>query len=125
MYKNTKNTKTLISEMKTMLNNKPGKKGLLEGLVYGEDEENMMGPEMEQPSELSKEKQGVPTSEITETNPLDEDPEITKLITNIRVQTLTGLQKLAEHPECSQYELLKKIFLLIDKAVEDKMDVEK
>ena len=28
--------------MKTMLNNKPGKKGLLEGLVYGEDEENMM-----------------------------------------------------------------------------------
>lgn len=125
MYKNTKNTKTLISEMKTMLNNKPIKKGLLEGLVYGEDEENMMEPEMEQPSELSKEKQGVPTSEVTETNPLDEDPEITKLITNIRIQTLTGLQKLAEHPECSQYELLKKIFLLIDKAVEDKMDVEK
>ena len=125
MYNNTKNTKKLISEMKTMLNNKPGKKGLLEGLVYGEDEENMMGPEIEQPSELGNEKQGVPTSETTETNPLDEDPEIAKLITNIRVQTLTGLQKLAEHPECAQYELLKKIFLLIDKAVEDKMDVEK
>ena len=67
MYKNTKNTKTLISEMKTMLNNKPGKKGLLEGLVYGEDEENMMGPEMEQPSELGNEKQEVPTTETTET----------------------------------------------------------
>lgn len=125
MYQNTKNTKNLISEMKTMLNNKPSKKGLLEGLVYGEDEENMMGPEMEQPSELGNEKQEVPTTETTETNPLDEDPEIAKLITNIRVQTLTGLQKLAEHPECAQYELLKKIFLLIDKAVEDKMDVEK
>lgn len=124
MYKNTKNTKTLISEMKTMLNNKPIKKGLLEGLVYGEDEENMMGTEIEQPSELSKEKQGVPTSEVTETNPLDEDPEISKLITTIRIQTLTGLQKLAEHPECAQYELLKKIFLLIDKAVEDKIEEE-
>ena len=77
MYQNTKNTKKLISEMKTMLNNKPSKKGLLEGLVYGEDEENMMGPEMEQPSELGNEKQEVPT---TETNPLDEDPEIAKLI---------------------------------------------
>ena len=32
------------------------------------------------------------------------------------------LTKLASNPESSQYELLKKIFLLIDKAVEDKIE---
>ncbi len=118
MNKNRKNT--LISEMKIMLNtnNKPKRKGLFEGLGINEPE---MEPEMEQiPSEEEKMDQ----IKQQDTNPLDEDPEISKLITSIRVQTLTGLQKLAEHPESSQYELLKKIFLLIDKAVEDKIEEE-
>ena len=66
-----------------------------------------------------------PQQPIGEQNPLDGDPEISKLITNIRVQTLQGLTKLAENPESAQYELLKKIFLLVDKAVEDKIDPNK
>ena len=60
-----------------------------------------------------------------EQNPLDGDPEITKLITSIRVMTLKGLTKLANNPETAQYDLLKKIFLQIDKSVEDKINPEK
>ena len=120
------NSRILISEMRSML--KPNKrKGLFEGLVYGESDEelNDMGIEDEQiKQEDEKLQQQSPNkqTEIRNNNPLDEDPEITKLITNIRVETLQGLTKLASNPESSQYELLKKIFLLIDKAVEDKIE---
>ena len=102
-----------------------------EGLVYGEDGEEFIGGENEMPME---EPQNIPQQQpmnnqpqqpIGEQNPLDGDPEISKLITNIRVQTLQGLTKLAENPESAQYELLKKIFLLVDKAVEDKIDPNK
>lgn len=138
------NSRNLISEMRLMLNTKPRKQGLLEGLVYGEDGEEMMNdggkPQMgpsEQPGmgqdmndfgqSDGMEQQGMRQrgAQMGETNPLDEDPEIAQLITGIRVQTLQGLTKLAENPESAQYELLKKIFLLVDKAVEDKVDPEK
>lgn len=134
MYKNQNNSRQLISEMRLMLATKPTRRGLLEGLVYGEDGEEMMGGTPEQ------EMGGAPEQEMNqqmpqggqqmqqgseEVNPLDEDPEIAQLITGIRVQTLQGLTKLAENPESAQYELLKKIFLLVDKAVEDKVNPEK
>ena len=137
---NNTNSKNLINEMRQLLN--PTKKLTLEGLVYGEDGEEMMGNDAMPPQEGGM---GEPTGEPgmapeqngmapqgnpmeqgqVEENPLDGDPEITKLITNIRVQTLQGLTKLAQHPETAQYELLKKIFLLVDKSVEDKLDPEK
>lgn len=122
------NTRELISEMRQMLG--PNKM-TCEGLVYGEDGDEMMydkpamGDEemggdqaMEQLGDMAGMNPG-------EENPLDGDPEITKLITNIRVLTLKGLTKLANNPETAQYDLLKKIFLQIDKSVEDKMNPEK
>lgn len=133
-----KGTKQLISEMRNMLDGINGRRITVEGLVYGEDGEEMMddGQEMsfEEPMEQGQgQKQGMQMpmqgqgggmGMKNETNPLDENPEITKLITNIRVETLQGLTALAETPESAQYELLKKIFLMIDKAVEDKVEVE-
>lgn len=132
------NTRQLISEMKEMLNMRKGKKLTLEGLVYGEDGEEMMDDQMGQvPSDdgmpadapaqpqPQAQPQGQQMNPEQEVNPLDEDPEVAKLITNIRVSTLEGLRKLAQNPESAQYELLKKIFLLVDKAVEDKVNPEK
>lgn len=131
--KNINKTQNLISEMREMLYPKQDIFSLMnEGLVYGEDGEEFIGGENEMSME---EPQNIPQQQpmnnrpqqqpMGEQNPLDGDPEISKLITNIRVQTLQGLTKLAENPESAQYELLKKIFLLVDKAVEDKIDPNK
>lgn len=46
------------------------------------------------------------------------DPEIQDLIANIRVSVLDGLRKLAKHPESPQYDMLKKVYNIIDKSVE-------
>ena len=132
------NTRQLISEMKEMLNMRKGKKLTLEGLVYGEDGEEMMNDQMGQvppddgmPADApaqpqpQAQPQGQQMNPEQQANPLDEDPEVAKLITDIRVSTLEGLRKLAQNPESAQYELLKKIFLLVDKAVEDKVNPEK
>lgn len=141
MGKNNDNTQ-LISEMKEMLNKSKTRKLTLEGLVYGEDGEEMMGNQMDQvppegamPAEAPAQQPQAPAQpqaqgqqmnpEQQQANPLDEDPEVAKLITDIRVSTLEGLRKLAQNPESAQYELLKKIFLLVDKAVEDKVSPEK
>lgn len=130
-----KGTKNLINEMKTMLASDGRRRLTVEGLVYGEDGEEMMGAGNMDMDGAGPEAQaegaqdgGMPAQGMaqgkTEVNPLDEDPKITQLITNIRVQTLEGLRALAENPESAQYELLKKIFLMIDKAVEEKANPE-
>lgn len=137
MSKKNKNTRRFINEMNYLLESRPSRRMTLEGLVYGEDGEEFMddgqggtmpeGPEgqeglgQQERQMGGMQQKGMPTDER---NPLDEDPEIAKLITNIRVETLQGLTKLANNPEAAQYELLKKIFLLIDKAVEDKTEGE-
>lgn len=46
------------------------------------------------------------------------DPEIQDMISNIRVSVLDGLRKLAKHPESPQYDMLKKVYNIIDKTVE-------
>ena len=139
MKKNT--TSKLIQEMRTMLNATSNKRLTVEGLVYGEDGDEMIDDGQQQSvdepveqgqmqghdqmqqdqSQIQQQGQMMGGEEM---NPLDEDPEIAQLITNIRVETLQGLTALAETPESSQYELLKKIFLMIDKAVEDKVEEE-
>lgn len=137
MAKNNVNTQNLINEMKEMLNQRASKKMTLESVLWGEDGEEMMdnqpapaengmpaeAPAPQQPQQAPA--QGQPVNDDNRPNPLDEDPEVAKLITNIRVSTLEGLRKLAQNPESAQYELLKKIFLLVDKAVEDKVNPEK
>lgn len=135
MTKEYNDSRKLITEMKEMLNSvKSNKQRMtLEGLVYGDDEpanDQMNGaPEQTpaQPTQMAPQ-QNVNNNQMNgdnEPNPLDEDPEVAKLITDIRVSTLEGLRKLAQNPESAQYELLKKIFLLVDKAVEDKVNPEK
>ena len=128
MARKSRNTRQFINEMRYMLDVKPSRRMTLEGLVYGEDgEEFMDNGQEEMPQDqnaMQAQQQAIGGKDAMEANPLDEDPQIAQLITNIRVETLQGLTQLANNPESAQYELLKKIFLLIDKAVEDKTENE-
>lgn len=131
MNKRFNDSRQMISEMKSMLKSKPEQRGLFEGLVYGDEDDESMMVDYNQPEDGQKRQDyddlryNCEETGMRKNNPLDENPEITKLITGIRVQTLNGLAKLADTPESTQYELLKKIFLLIDKAVEEKVNIEK
>ena len=48
----------------------------------------------------------------------------TDVIENIREVALKGMVKLCKNPDSPQYELLKKIFLLIDKSNEKRNEEE-
>ena len=46
------------------------------------------------------------------------DPEIKKMLSEIRFAVIKGLQKLANNPENQYYDCLKKILTIIDKPIE-------
>ena len=48
----------------------------------------------------------------------NEDPEISEMLSNIRVAVIQGLAKLANKPESMYYSVLKKVLQLVDKPVE-------
>ena len=45
-----------------------------------------------------------------------------KLLADIRKMSINGLAKLADNPDDPNYEMLKKIFLMLDKAVSEKQE---
>ena len=51
-----------------------------------------------------------------------QDPEVTKMINQIRQIALQGIAKLANNPTSIQYDALKKVWQIIDKTVEVKDD---
>lgn len=60
----------------------------------------------------------------------DEEPMVNKsedmgaeaLLSDIRKKAINGMAKLADTPEDPNYEMLKKIFLMLDKAVSEKQE---
>ena len=60
----------------------------------------------------------------------DEEPMLNKsedmgaeaLLSDIRKKAINGMAKLADTPEDPNYEMLKKIFLMLDKAVSEKQE---
>ena len=84
-----------------------------EDMAYGDEDMDMMDDEpMEEPME----------------EPLDapvEEPQgagAEKLLADIRKMSINGLAKLADNPDDPNYEMLKKIFLMLDKAVTEKQE---
>ena len=47
---------------------------------------------------------------------------LNKLLADIRKMSINGLAKLADNPDDPNYEMLKKIFLMLDKAVTEKQE---
>ena len=84
-----------------------------EDMAYGDEDMDMMDDEpMEEPME----------------EPMDapvEEPQgagAEKLLADIRKMSINGLAKLADNPDDPNYEMLKKIFLMLDKAVSEKQE---
>lgn len=103
-------TNKLITEMRQMLNDK--KNLTVESLVFNESEEDY-GYNEEVPTENDYEidVETAPNCNSIET-------EVKPIINQIRKITLQGISKLAEYPECETYNTLKKIWQIVDKAIE-------
>ena len=83
-----------------------------EDMAYGDEDMDMMDDEsmeepMEEPMDAPVEEQGAGAE---------------KLLADIRKMSINGLAKLADNPDDPNYEMLKKIFLMLDKAVSEKQE---
>ena len=103
-----KNNQNLIAEMKEMLGEE--KKLTVENIVF--DEHNEPGYDTPIQTEFEDEEKPKQTTVV--------DSSVNDVINKIRVLSLQGISKLAEHPDSLQYDTLKKVWQLIDKTVEVK-----
>lgn len=111
----------LISEMKEALNPKKEKQGLIESLVFGDGADNY---EMDDPGfDAGNDFEDTPDN--GEDTPKEEDqtvkePGVKSIIDNIRKLSLQGIQQMYNDPSSVEYDTLKKIWQLCDKAVDSK-----
>ena len=104
----------LINVMNHMLD---GKKSLtLESVVFGQDGEGPVpyenGPGYDWMPSMDDE------DDAEEVQQAPADPEVTGYMNQIRQIAIQGLAKLANTPESPQYDVLKKIWQILDKSVE-------
>ena len=114
MKKNTSNNfkmiKNLSSKMPKTFNEAIN---FNDDMAYENDDMDMMDNEpMEEPMDEPME---VPIEEPQEAG-------AEKLLADIRKMSINGLAKLADNPDDPNYEMLKKIFLMLDKAVTEKQE---
>ena len=114
MKKNTSNNikmiKNLSSKMPKTINEAIN---FNEEMAYDNEDMEMMDDEpMEEPMNEPME---VPIEEPQEAG-------AEKLLADIRKMSINGLAKLADNPDDPNYEMLKKIFLMLDKAVTEKQE---
>ena len=114
MKKNTSNNikmiKNLSSKMPKTINEAIN---FNDDMAYENDDMDMMDNEpMEEPMDEPME---VPIEEPQEAG-------AEKLLADIRKMSINGLAKLADNPDDPNYEMLKNIFLLLDKAVTEKQE---
>jgi hypothetical protein len=100
-------------------------KSLKEGVLYNEEydnfEDDMMEPEMDS-EEIPQDEEGVEMGSEVERIGTEEEgmAQLDEMgaIDQIREITLKGMTKLCKTPEDAQYQALKKIFQMCDKAVD-------
>ena len=114
MKKNTSNNikmiKNLSSKMPKTINEAIN---FNDNMAYENDDMDMMDDEpMEEPID---EPMDAPIEEPQEAG-------ADKLLADIRKMSINGLAKLADNPDDPNYEMLKKIFLMLDKAVTEKQE---
>lgn len=107
-----KDTKQLINEMRSMLDDGKSKKRKLtvESLVFDDPEMGM------QPDEMNN-----PGFDDGQPDYFEDGDQISgktfQIVNQMRIMCLDGLRVLANNPESSEYDLLKKIWNLCDKTV--------
>ena len=114
MEKNKQNidSKQLISEIKQLLS-KP--KLTVENMIFSDVNEE----DFEKPDEFND---GYEEEKEVETVPEESGSEVdvTDTINKIRQLALQAIAKLADNPTSEQYQLLKKVWNIVDKAFESK-----
>ena len=111
MRKNT--TKTNIKRIKNISSKMP--KTINEAINFNEDD-NMDYDMMDDEPMDDMDYQETPMR-----NPSN-DMDAEALLSDIRKKAINGMAKLADTPEDPNYEMLKKIFLMLDKAVSEKQE---
>lgn len=107
-----KNFRTLIEEMKLMLNDKPSM--VLENFIMPEGFEDHFGEE-----EGAHQEEPVNNAASREEQPQSKINGIEKELTEIRKIALSVITRLADQPSSEQYVLMKKIWNTVDKAIEN------
>ena len=108
--KNTSNNIKVIKNISSKMPKSINEAINFNEMAYDDEEMDMMDSEpMEEPME--------------EPMPGQEDTGgAEKLLADIRKMSINGLAKLADNPDDPNYEMLKKIFLMLDKAVTEKQE---
>lgn len=110
MKKNT--MKTNITKIKNISSKMP--KTINEAINFNEDDDmDIMDEPMDDEMDFQEEE------------PIEEpssDMGADALLSDIRKKAINGMAKLADTPEDPNYEMLKKIFLMLDKAVSEKQE---
>ena len=81
--------------------------------------------DIEEPMEEPIDSEVMPQEDIPMEEPMEEPAEevgANNLLADIRKMSINGLAKLADNPDDPNYEMLKKIFLMLDKAVTEKQE---
>ena len=107
-----KNFRTLIEEMKLMLNDKPSM--VLENFIMPEGFEDHLGEE-----EGVHQEEPVNNAALQKTHSQSKISGIEKELTEIRKIALSVITRLADQPSSEQYVLMKKIWNTVDKAIEN------
>ncbi|MBP5723033.1 MAG: hypothetical protein J6X18_05605 [Bacteroidales bacterium] len=121
---------TAIESLRKNLNEsrKPEKKITLKEMIYDDEyEEYEDSPGYESVPELPHEN-AQENGADGENKPIDrnkpipgeaeQDPEIMKMLSDIRLAVINGLAKLANKPDSTLYDCLKKVLTIIDKPIE-------
>lgn len=101
-------TNNLINEMKQLLDNK--KILTVESLVFNEAEKD-----------YGFDEEDFEEDEVSSDEPIqntDIEVQVKPVIDQIRKLSLQGIAQLSEHPECETYNVLKKVWQMVDKAIE-------
>lgn len=107
-----KNTSNNIKMIKNLSSKMP--KTINEAINFN-DNMAYEGEDMEMMDEPIEEPMDTPVEEPQEAG-------AEKLLADIRKMSINGLAKLADNPDDPNYEMLKKIFLMLDKAVTEKQE---
>ena len=104
------------------------KRVTLNEMIYNDEYENYEDSLGYESVPEIKGEDGMTSGENGQNKPIDrktqlpgesiEDPEIMKMLSDIRLAVINGLAKLANKPESNLYDCLKKVLVIIDKPIE-------
>lgn len=113
MKKNNSNNIKMIQKMSSRIPKSINEAiNFNDNVAYENEDMEMMDEPTEEPIEEPIE------SPVEEPQDMGAD----KLLADIRKMSINGLAKLADNPDDPNYEMLKKIFLMLDKAVTEKQE---